>query len=285
MSIKKYPSVLGWKIISALGYTFIILGILGWLVSAWSIVGALVLFFIGYWPLKFASKKLEYAKLIEKYLKILNVNDSIDLSSLARRVRRKRAQVISDLQYIIRKGYLEYGAYVDVNANCFVKHGTAPKKQKEEKTSKKKAEIIDEYTKILLALRDANDRIPDEMLSTKIDRLETISSLIFNELKEHPEKKKRINSFFDYYLPTTQKLLDTYAEFDAMGVEGENLTQTKQRIAAMMDSIVEGFEHQLDQLYSIDAMDIASDIKVMETILQRDQASVEKDFGNTQTCS
>ena len=46
-----------------------------------------------------------------------------------------------------------------------------------------------------------------------------------------------------------------------------------------MDAIVEGFEHQLDQLYSTDAMDVVSDIKVMEAMLNRDTASVAKDFG------
>ena len=46
-----------------------------------------------------------------------------------------------------------------------------------------------------------------------------------------------------------------------------------------MDSIVAGFEHQLDQLYSADAMDVVSDIKVMETMLYRDTATVAKDFG------
>ena len=46
-----------------------------------------------------------------------------------------------------------------------------------------------------------------------------------------------------------------------------------------MDLIVAGFEHQLDQLYSSDAMDVASDIKVMEAMLKRDTASVAKDFG------
>ena len=49
----------------------------------------------------------------------------------------------------------------------------------------------------------------------------------------------------------------------------------------MMDAIVEGFEHQLDQLYKADAMDVVSDIKVMETMLNRDTASAAKDFGYT----
>ena len=83
----------------------------------------------------------------------------------------------------------------------------------------------------------------------------------------------------NYYLPTTQKLLDSYAEFESAGVEGENLRQAKENIRKTMENIVEGFAHQLDALYKTDAMDVDSDIRVMETMLRRDTASVEKDFG------
>lgn len=40
-----------------------------------------------------------------------------------------------------------------------------------------------------------------------------------------------------------------------------------------------GFERQLDELYRADAMDIDSDIRVMETMLRRDSATVADDFG------
>ena len=63
------------------------------------------------------------------------------------------------------------------------------------------------------------------------------------------------------------------------GVSGENLSQAKSRIAATMDNIVAGFEHQLDELYRTDAMDVNSDIRVMETMLRRDTASAASDFG------
>ena len=98
-------------------------------------------------------------------------------------------------------------------------------------------------------------------------------------MEEDPKKRGKIDTFLNYYLPTTQKLLDSYAQFEAAGVEGENLRQAKSRIEATMDSIVKGFEHQLDELYKADAMDVDSDIRVMESMLRRDTASVEQDFG------
>ena len=41
---------------------------------------------------------------------------------------------------------------------------------------------------------------------------------------------------------------------------------------------MEGFEHQLDALYKNDAMDVDSDISVMETMLGRENASAARDF-------
>ena len=46
-----------------------------------------------------------------------------------------------------------------------------------------------------------------------------------------------------------------------------------------MDNIIAGFEHQLDDLYRDAAMDIDSDIRVMETMLKRDTSTVADDFG------
>jgi len=106
-----------------------------------------------------------------------------------------------------------------------------------------------------------------------------IAGRIFKLIEEDPSRQAKANTFLNYYLPTTQKLLDSYADFEEAGVSGENLSQAKAKIEVTMDKIVAGFERQLDQLYQADAMDVDSDIKVMETMLRRDGGSVEDDFG------
>ena len=98
-------------------------------------------------------------------------------------------------------------------------------------------------------------------------------------IREEPAKKNKANTFLNYYLPTTQKLLDSYADFEETGVSGQNLDQAKVRIEETMDNIIAGFEHQLDELYRDAAMDIDSDIRVMETMLRRDTATAADDFG------
>ena len=53
----------------------------------------------------------------------------------------------------------------------------------------------------------------------------------------------------------------------------EKITAAKQRIEGMMDKVVEGFEKQLDKLFSSDAMDIAADVQVLENMLKKDGLS------------
>ena len=84
------------------------------------------------------------------------------------------------------------------------------------------------------------------------------------------QKTGALRQFLNYYLPTTLKILNAYAQMDAQGVEGENITAAKARIEGMMDKVVDGFEKQLDQLFQTDAMDIAADVEVLERMLEKD---------------
>ena len=219
-----------------------------------------------------------------QYLAVMGDRPAMSVEELARVTGFSQRRVTKDLQAMISKGFFGGKAYLNRELGYFFRSSQADedwqrRQEEAEEAAAPPKEAEEGYSGILRNIRRANDRIADEELSRKIERLEQISGLIFKEVEEHPEKRDRIRTFFDYYLPTTQKLLDTYAEFEETGVEGEHLSEAKARIEQTMDAIVEGFEHQLDQLYSTDAMDVVSDIKVMEAMLNRDTASVAKDFG------
>ena len=66
------------------------------------------------------------------------------------------------------------------------------------------------------AMRALNDRIQDETISGQIDRLEEVAGKIFRIIEKEPAKKGKAGTFLNYYLPTTQKLLNSYAEFEAV---------------------------------------------------------------------
>lgn len=137
--------------------------------------------------------------------------------------------------------------------------------------------IIDEGSVYLKQLREADDRIPDEVMSARITRMETASSDIFAYIAENPEKAPQIRRFMNYYLPTTIRLLASYDKLSRQRVKGENIQKTMFEIEGMMETIAAAFEKQLDSLFGDDAMDIAADISVMESILKQEGLSDDED--------
>ena len=219
-----------------------------------------------------------------QYLAVMGDRPAMSVEELARVTGFSQRRVTKDLQAMISKGYFGGKAYLNRELGYFFRSSQADedwqrRQEEAEEASAPPKEAEEGYSGILRNIRRANDRIADPVLSAKIDRLEEVTAKIFQAVEADPGKRSSIDTFLNYYLPTTQKLLDSYAEFEATGVEGANLGQAKDRIEKTMDSIVAGFEHQLDELYKMDAMNVDSDIRVMETMLRRDTASAEKDFG------
>lgn len=215
-----------------------------------------------------------------KYLAVLGDREAMPVGDLARTLGYSERRTERDLQKMIDKGYFGGKAYLNVELGYLFRSGEADAQFRRQQAAAKTPEEAEKgYSGILRSIRRANDLIADPILSAKIDRLESITARIFQAVEADPKKRSRIDTFLNYYLPTTQKLLDSYAEFEAAGVEGENLRQAKQRIETTMDTIVRGFEHQLDELYQSDALDVDSDIRVMESMLRWNTATVEEDFG------
>lgn len=189
------------------------------------------------------------------------------------------------LENCIDEGLFGPDAYLDMRRKCLVVSERPPEPTpapapKPEKQPEKQTDMPerDQYKKILDELRRVNDAIPDEEMSDKISRLEAVSAKIFEQAKSDPDKLPQMRKFMDYYLPTSLKLLNTYAELDNQGVEGENISESKRRIEQTMDTLVKAFENQLDRLFASDALDVSTDIDVMQNMLRADGLTDDTPF-------
>ena len=216
-----------------------------------------------------------------KYLAVAGGREVVPIAWLAKAAEVSERKAEKDLEMMVEKGLWGEEAYVDIGSGMVFRSQAAASAyfnaRKQPAPAPEQAE--QGYSGILRQIRRANDRIADPVLSAKIDRLEEVAGKIFRIIEKEPDKKDKASTFLNYYLPTTQKLLDSYAEFEEAGVSGDNLTQAKAKIEQTMDNVVAGFERQLDELYRTDALDIDSDIRVMETMLRRDSSSAAEDFG------
>ena len=269
--------VFGIGLLSELG------NLLGGYYVDWESVLTLSGFVVGGATTFFYGRKMQRRRnRIERYRAVLGKRDFVTLTELMAVTQKKRGVVEKDIEYMVQKNLLGTGAFLDEGRGILFRSADAYQRYLQERTKKEKLtpkEATEGYSGALRAIREANDRIPDPVFSEKLDHMEMIAGKIFKEVEAHPEKLKQASTFFDYYLPTTLKLLATYTEFEEAGVEGENLRQAKERIESIMDNLLESFEKQLDELYRSEAMDVDADIRVMENMLNRDLSSVERDFG------
>ena len=148
---------------------------------------------------------------------------------------------------------------------------TAPKQEAEPSTGNAELDKMLKDGRLAIAeMKRLDDNIADPGISADIVRLEQVSQKIFDEVKRDPGKLPQIRKFMDYYLPTTLKLLNTYDRMSGAGVSGENIDTTLAKVEGMMRTIVAAFEKQLDSLYGAEALDISTDITVLENMMARE---------------
>ena len=117
-------------------------------------------------------------------------------------------------------------------------------------------------------LHALNDSIPDPELSAAMTRMEKAGRSIAAAVEQAPDKARSIDRFARYYLPEVIKLMTTYANMEKNGVKGGNADQILTELRRNAATTAKAFEHQLDALYSAEAMDISTDIEVLDGILK-----------------
>ena len=131
-------------------------------------------------------------------------------------------------------------------------------------------EVLDRGNAFVAQIRKCNDDIPGEEVSAKMDRMEQIVRRIFRRAEACPEIVPDLKKLMDYYLPMTVKLLNAYADMDAQPIQGENIISAKREIEATLDTLNAAFEKLLDDLFMDTAMDVSSDISVLNTMLAQE---------------
>lgn len=176
---------------------------------------------------------------------------------------------------------LSLGAFLLLRAVCKdeVTETVVPDPPREEEKPTGNAELdkmISDGQKAISEMKRLDDAIEDERISRDIRRLESVCRKIFDQVRADPAKLPQIRQFMNYYLPTTMKLLNAYDRMDSTGVSGDNITGTKEKVENILGTIVTAFEKQLDGLFGADALDISTDIAVLETMLAREGLAGEK---------
>ncbi|MDD5955228.1 MAG: 5-bromo-4-chloroindolyl phosphate hydrolysis family protein [Firmicutes bacterium] len=225
------------------------------------------------------------------YLKVLGNKTHCTIEKLARSVGKSVKFARKDLQKMIDRGlFLEghldreetslitsnetYAYYeqsrLQLEERRRLEAAAAAKKAAEPEVDPQVQEVLDRGNAFIVQIRNCNNAIPGEGVSAKIDRMELIVRKIFERAQAHPEIVPDLKKLMNYYLPMTIKLLNAYADMDAQAIQGETIAASKREIEDTLDTLNLAFEKLLDSVFQDTAMDVSSDISVLQTLLAQE---------------
>ncbi|MBC3888326.1 hypothetical protein GH810_08385 [Acetobacterium paludosum] len=242
-------------------------------------------------------------KRFRQYVQRLKDHPFCEIKELAEPLGRNSKYVVKDLKKMIQVGMFlqghidEDGLYLLISdeayeANRKMKEGKRlqdEEQKRQEEVQRQRVidrsnpdmkavqDVIDEGQQTIRQIRKANNDIPGEAISNKLDRLEIVITKIFVYIEENPKEVPEIRKFMNYYLPTTLKLVKVYQDMDAEPIQGANIMATKKEIEETMDTINHAFENLLDGFYEDTALDVSTDISVLNTMLAQ-EGLTKKDF-------
>lgn len=239
----------------------------------------------GYFTSK-GSKQRKLSKIFDKYSKIVGSAEYMTIEDLAEKSGETPEMVAKNLDEMIAIGMLPQLKFdkkkttMMLTKNAYDQYLLAESSRKEreaqeaeldEKAGSAEArKVITEGENFVAKIKAANDKIPGQEMSDKLDQMERIVSKIFAQVRKEPSSAGDLRKFMNYYLPTTEKLLNAYIDLDKQPEVGENITKTKKEIEETVDTINNAFENLLDSLFQEVAWDISSDISVMKTMMEQD---------------
>ena len=147
-----------------------------------------------------------------------------------------------------------------------------PEPPKAEKARPEPKPVVreDDFEEKLRQIRRLNDQIADEEVSARIDRIGELTASIFAVVTEQPDRADEVKKFMNYYLPTTLKLLKSYALMEKQSYQGSNIVASRKKIEDILDTLIVAFEQQQDRLFQTEALDVEADIEVLEAMMAKD---------------
>lgn len=244
------------------------------------------------------------ASRFKRYVSMLQTKLYCSIDELASRTGKSKKFVLKDIKRMMQNGWF-LQAHLDKQESCLIvsdqlyeQYQLTQKNYEEQQkiqTAQKEAEnrqaetnrsanaeydrMLEEGRTYIRMIRLCNDEIPGEEMSEKLDKLELLVTRIFAQVEKEPELTSELHKILNYYLPTTQKLLEAYRDLDKQNLELSNISATKKEIEDTIDTINQAFEKFLDELFRDKAWDIQTDISVLHTMLKQD-GYLKGDFEN-----
>ena len=142
----------------------------------------------------------------------------------------------------------------------------APKQEEKKSYGPEVDPILQEGNRALSEMGRLYMSIRDPEIRIKINEILRITDQIVQDASEDPSDIPKIRKF------------NAYDRMSSQGIEGENIDKSMQSITEMLDAAIAAYKKQLDSLFANQALDIETDIAVMNAMLAREGLTDKKDF-------
>ncbi len=149
------------------------------------------------------------------------------------------------------------------------------KEQKKGAISDEQNAILKKGRQNLLEMKKHNMSIRNQQIRSASGDICRSVDEIFRELKEQPEDIPNLRQFFNYYLPTCEKILSKYAMLEKKGIPSADITEST--IACLAD-IREVVDKQYQNLFEDDLLDLSVEMEALRVSCKRDGLLSEEDF-------
>ena len=113
-------------------------------------------------------------------------------------------------------------------------------------------------------------KIENAELVNEIRKINESANKIIDTIEKNPKKYKKMDNFFNYYLPVTINILKKYDEIENQRLTTEESKKFMESTRKMVKKIEEAFRVQLASLYQTDMIDMDAEMKVFDSMLKSD---------------
>ncbi|MBO4410902.1 MAG: 5-bromo-4-chloroindolyl phosphate hydrolysis family protein [Lachnospiraceae bacterium] len=249
-------------------------------------------------------KRLSLLKKFKEYLEVLGDKTYVTIGKLMERTGKSEKTVEEELQDLIQRKYFMQG-HLDRERDYFITSDETFKNYEEVLAAQEKLEqakreqdsvlreaglstegirLVRKGQEFLVSINRLNAEIPDPIMTEKLQKLETQVRRLLTEVRKQPDSAGELRKLMNYYLPTTEKLVRSYQELDQR-TESAETVKTKAEIILTLDTMSSAIEKMLDKLFLNENWDVATDISVLNQVLEMEGLKEQKNelkFGNAE---
>lgn len=113
-------------------------------------------------------------------------------------------------------------------------------------------------------------RVYNPEAARTVTEIAATTEKIREALLKDPDDLPKLRRFLNYYLPNTDKMTASYADLLAQGAHGQNIDRTVTAVETSLGQVNTAFSRQLDALFAEEALDITSDVQVLDIMFAQD---------------